>query len=277
LTAGGRVRWQDAPEVALYQLGIDSSARRALYGERKIELSGFTMLRPTPNTRFVAAIAAEHYVTDGGRLDAGEDEALLTLPVVPGLASHTTFVHSGFAGGFDSRPAGDISHRGSLLQAGVQHYADQTSGRYSFAQFVAEGEHVMAVAAGHGAVDVAARAWLSANGSGDIVPLYLMPYLGGGDFLRGYKTYRFRDRHALLLTAEFRWTVHRYIEAVAFSDAGTVAPRIADLTFGSMRPTAGAGIRAHAAKDTLFRVDLAGGRDGLQLLIGFSSRPSAIF
>ena len=41
------------------------------------------------------------------------------------------------------------------------------------------------------------------------VPFFLMPTLGGGDYLRAYPTYRFRDRHALLLRGEYRWAVHK--------------------------------------------------------------------
>src|SRR4029079_1704768 len=36
-----RLRWQDAPELALYPLGPDSINRRVEYGERKTELRAF--------------------------------------------------------------------------------------------------------------------------------------------------------------------------------------------------------------------------------------------
>ena len=39
------------------------------------------------------------------------------------------------------------------------------------------------------------------------VPFYLMPSLGGNDTLRGFRNYRFRGPHALLLQAEYRWEI----------------------------------------------------------------------
>ena len=64
-----------------------------------------------------------------------------------------------------------------------------------------------------------------------VVPFYLLPSLGGSDTLRGYPSWRFRDRHAALTTAEFRWIPNRNIVDVAlFYDAGMVAPEFDDLS-----------------------------------------------
>ena len=39
------------------------------------------------------------------------------------------------------------------------------------------------------------------------MPFYLMPTLGGNDTLRGFREYRFRGPHAILLQAEYRWEI----------------------------------------------------------------------
>jgi hemolysin activation/secretion protein len=104
-----------------------------------------------------------------------------------------------------------------------------------------------------------------------------MPTLGGGDFLRGYRTYRFRDRDALVLTAQVQWRVHEYADAAVFVDAGSVAPRVSALSLRAIPLTEGIGIRVHTPKRTIFRMDLARSVEGFQLLIGFSSRASAVF
>ena len=54
-----------------------------------------------------------------------------------------------------------------------------------------------------------------------------MPDLGGSHTLRGYPTWRFRDRNRLLLTGEYRWTAGPFVDMALFLDAGKVAPRVA--------------------------------------------------
>ena len=39
---------------------------------------------------------------------------------------------------------------------------------------------------------------------GQVLPYFMMPSLGGGSDLRGFGSWRFRDRHSLLLQAEWR-------------------------------------------------------------------------
>ena len=43
--------------------------------------------------------------------------------------------------------------------------------------------------------------------SGQTVPFYLMPTLGGNETLRGFRAYRFRGPHAMLLQGEYRFEI----------------------------------------------------------------------
>ena len=52
-----------------------------------------------------------------------------------------------------------------------------------------------------------------------------MPTLGGNDTLRGFRNYRFRGPHALLLQAEYRWELWSGLDGALFYDAGKVALR----------------------------------------------------
>ena len=63
---------------------------------------------------------------------------------------------------------------------------------------------------------------------GQEVPYYLLPHLGGGSTLRGFDSWRFRDRDKLLLQAEWRIMANRYMDTAVFYDAGKRrrAPRI---------------------------------------------------
>ena len=61
---------------------------------------------------------------------------------------------------------------------------------------------------------IALRALASSTDTadGNEVPLVLLPALGGGDSLRGYPAWRFRDRNRLLLTGEYRWTAGPFVD-----------------------------------------------------------------
>ncbi len=64
---------------------------------------------------------------------------------------------------------------------------------------------------------------------GESVPFVLLPDLGGSHTLRGYPSWRFRDRSRMALTAEYRWKAGHFVDMALFVDAGQVAPRLADL------------------------------------------------
>ena len=79
----------------------------------------------------------------------------------------------------------------------------------------------------------------------DLIPYFLLPQLGSGSTLRAFATDRFRDRHSLLLTAEFRWTPSVALDMALFYDAGKVASRRKDLNFKEMKSDVGIGARFH--------------------------------
>jgi hypothetical protein len=100
---------------------------------------------------------------------------------------------------------------------------------------------------------------------------FLMPTLGGGDFLRADPSYRFRDRDALLLTGEYRWAVHKMVDVAGVYEAGKVAPDVKGLSLDNLAHSVAIGIRVHSKTSNLFRADLAHGSEGLAFRIGFTA------
>ena len=84
---------------------------------------------------------------------------------------------------------------------------------------------------------IALRAAVSSTdaAAGHDLPYPLMPALGGSHSLRGYSTWRFRDRNSLLLTGEYRWTAGPFVDMALFADAGKVASRFTDLDLDDAR------------------------------------------
>jgi outer membrane protein assembly factor BamA len=60
--------------------------------------------------------------------------------------------------------------------------------------------------------------------TGDLgqIPMSELPYLGGGDFLRGYPYGRFRDRVATVGSLEYMWSLAAWGSAFVFTDVGRV-------------------------------------------------------
>jgi len=107
------------------------------------------------------------------------------------------------------------------------------------------------------------------TGANQTVPYYLLPALGGHNALRGYSSWRFRDRNRMLLSGEYRWTAGPLVDMSLFADAGAVAARFEDLASQTLRTSFGVGFTVHTPNATMARLEIARSREGLGVLISF--------
>jgi outer membrane protein assembly factor BamA len=119
---------------------------------------------------------------------------------------------------------------------------------------------------------IALRALGSATSTpaGNEVPYFLLPDLGGSKTLRGYSSWRFRDRNRMLLTGEWRWTAGQFVDMALFVDAGTVASRAADLSWRDMKKSYGVGMTVHTFSRTVARIDVSRTSNGMSVGLSFS-------
>ena len=103
------------------------------------------------------------------------------------------------------------------------------------------------------------------------IPFFLLPSLGGGSNLRGFSSWRFRDRHSLLLQAEWRISVNRFLDTAVFYDAGKVEARAEDLNFDGLKSDYGFGARFHTPFATALRIDVARSNEGTSLVFAMGS------
>jgi outer membrane protein assembly factor BamA len=181
-------------------------------------------------------------------------------------------VHADVAADVDTRDEPGYPSRGGRYGVSMAMFHDRDLGRYSFrrveadaAQYIPFGRTVLAL---RGRIDV------SAVGAGQDIPFYLLPTLGGSRSLRGYAEYRFRDRNAMLLDAEYRWPLFHALDAAVFYDAGTVAPEVSGLT-RRLLASYGVGIRAHSATHLITRFDVARGKEGMRVALTLTAPLSA--
>ena len=111
---------------------------------------------------------------------------------------------------------------------------------------------------------------LSDADDGQQVPFYLQRSLGGPDDLRGFRRFRFRDRHVLLLQAEYRWEIFTAVDGAIFYDAGKVASRAEDLDLQDLESDYGIGFRFGTANGVFLRIEGAfGSGDGKHFVFRF--------
>ena len=270
LVLNGRARWQDAPVLAVYPLGRTSPKTRANYSETKTELSGQALFTPVRIIKLGAGVAYEDFDTGGASTSRHPSvEALFTTAEMPGIGADPTYVHSFLTAGIDSRTGPGFSRSGTQLQATVHDYRQQNDGPWSFRRLDGVARQLIPILHGNWVLDLSVRASTTDAEGSDMVPFFLMPDLGGAGELRGFSNYRFRDRHSILATAEYRWYVQEYVEMALFYDAGKVVPRKGDLDFTGLKSDFGIGLRFHTPGTTVLRLEAARSNEGLRLIFGF--------
>ena len=112
----------------------------------------------------------------------------------------------------------------------------------------------------------------TSTSAGQEVPFYLQPTLGGAYTLRGFRAYRFRDRHRLLLQGEYRYIVNAFVTGALFYEAGKVAAERGDLDVKDLERSYGFGLRFGSRQGVGLRTDLAfGSGEGTRFLLRFDN------
>lgn len=262
--------WRDAPQVGFYGLGSGTSEdSRANYRMQQGYVEGVAVFRPLTRVLFESRLSFEDFALEAGRGDEPSIETVYTPATAPGLGDSPAFLHGQVLAGIDTRPAPDYARTGGYYAASFHRYDDRGD-TYSF-------DRVDLIAVQH--IPVLRETWVislrarleTTVGDDSIVPYFLLPSLGGGSSLRGYSSWRFRDRHALLTNVEWRWIPNLLgLDMAIFYDAGHVAARRADLSVKHLITNWGVGARFHGPLTTPLRIEVAKGGDGWHLV--FSSR-----
>ena len=180
--------------------------------------------------------------------------------------------------------SGSAQLHAGIYQLAVEEVRDHDLGRYNFHRFETEVQQRFPGLGRDQRLTV--HGLMAVTNAGAVVPYYLQYTLGGGgglsafrpemlgtdgtkDTLRSYQNYRFRDRDVLLLQAEYRVPLHKFVSATVFYDAGQVAGRAQDLFDGLKQGTGFSVSYVHKGSD-LVRFDVGyGGGEGTHYFWGF--------
>jgi hypothetical protein len=264
---GVRAGWKDATQVGYYGIGNDSSAdARANFRVQETYGGMNLLLKPTSWTRLGGEVLYDAFKDEEGRGRAPSIETLYNGVTAPGLFAEPKYIHTGATAAIDWRPAADYARKGGFYGVKVLNY-DDVDDIYGFRRVEGEIIQHLPILRENWVLSFRGRVQ-SVVGDDDIVPYYLLPYLGSGSTLRGYGTARFRDRNALLTQAEFRWIPSRLaLDVALFYDAGKVTAKRADLDFNDLTSDWGIGVRFHGPVSTPLRIEMARGKEGWHLVI----------
>ena len=270
LTLGAQVKHQNFTRINFFGIGPESRKETHTdYALRNLDYLGFATFRPRTWLTIASQIGYSQPVTiDRPRATSHPATAdLFSSDAAPAVLAQPAFVHGDVSADIDTREHPSRATSGGNYRFTVSAFSDRDSGRYSFRRYEGEASQYTSTFKERGVIAVRARITASDTSTGNRVPFYLLPALGGSRSLRGYDDYRFIDRHAVLVNAEYRWRLHRVVDAALFYDAGTVAPRFRDLAFSRLKTSYGLGVRIISNKDTFVRLDIGHSREGTRLFL----------
>jgi hypothetical protein len=248
-------RWLDAPDVAYY--GASQEDRR-----------GFEYT--TTGVGASARVQPWKRVAFGGGYDLVSANASSPIGnaqphIDPNYGQSRLFVE------FDTRQTPGYTTSGGFYRLDLSDIRETGGGRYTFQRVDAEVQRYIPIRRDAWVVALRGLASTTTTADGNEVPFFLLPELGGHT-LRGYPSWRFRDRNRVLLTGEYRWMVGPFVNMALFMDAGSVASRFEDLDLGRLRTSHGLGITFHTLNQTALRVEIARSSEGTGLVFSFSPR-----
>lgn len=105
---------------------------------------------------------------------------------------------------------------------------------------------------------IAGQAWFSFTRGA--APFHHLSMVGGSDRMRGYFEGRYRDKHAMVYQAEWRFPVYKKLNMVLFGSSGQVANNLSGFHLRDFRYAGGLGFRYKLNSEGLnLRIDLAFG------------------
>jgi surface antigen Omp85-like protein len=264
--------WRDATQVGFYGLGIDTSKDdRTNYRFQRPYASGLLTLWPTRRNLLLRGGAEwTRWSQEPGLGRFPSVDTRYTPATLPGLGADPAYVHTQATVGFDWRTSPGYSRRGGYYGITGHDYYDRDKA-FGFQQVDYEAIQHVPVLRETWVFSFHALARTTIDRGGQVMPFFMMPYLGGSSTLRGYTSLRFRDRNSLLLQGEWRIMASRYLDSAVFFDAGKVTARRSDLDFDGLKHDYGFGLRFHGPISTPLRVELARGSDGLTFVVATSA------
>jgi hypothetical protein len=105
------------------------------------------------------------------------------------------------------------------------------------------------------------------------IPFYMLPHIGGSSTLRGFALDRFYGRNLALLSLEYRYRIHPFVQVIPFFDEGQIFDRSEDLSWLNWHRNYGLGFRFRSPGGATFmRVEYGHSSEASEIHIVFGDR-----
>ncbi len=198
-------------------------------------------------------------------------DKVFTEQTAPGLQNASNFVKSGGFVQYDWRDRpGDATHGGKYI-ARFTSFNDVRRGAYSFDRLDLEAGQYFGFLNGQNVITLRGKVAATEPWSGQRVPFYLQPTLGGPEDLRGFRAFRFYDNNAVVLNGEYRWNLISSLAVAVFVDAGQVSGKWQQMNLRRLQKDYGFGFRVKTGKGVFLRIDTAFSHEGVAVWTRFNS------
>lgn len=257
-----RGQMYEYPQQDFFGLGMDSAeADRANYLLSNAEFGADVTWRPATG---LAVQAGAAWVSP--RTGAGTDsrmpttEAAFDDEATPGYGASVDYLRTAIGIDYDRRDNPRHPHAGGRYAVSIADYRDLDSAGFHRADV--DVQQYVPIPDRYRTLALRAMATFTSAHDGDDVPFFYQPTLGGASMLRGFREFRFQDRNAVGVSAEYRWEAWWALDGAVFVDAGTVAAERRSLNMRDVEVSYGVGLRLHSNDAFVARLDFAFSREG---------------
>jgi Omp85 superfamily domain len=263
----------DYPHIDYYGPGPNSSrSGRTDYALEQTWVQGNAGVSPFDRLR-IGGVARYllNNVSRGHDDQFASTDQVFTEATTPGIQFQTNYVVTGGFVQYDWRDYPGEPRRGGNYVAQYSLFTDVEREHYSFDRLDLNAQQYVSFFNQRRVIALRGRVQAAQPHTGNQVPFYLQPTLGGPDDLRGFRPFRFYGDASLLLTGEYRWEVFSGLDMALFVDSGRVYNDWHDISLNQMQTDAGFGFRFNVRNDVFLRIDTGFSREGFQVWLRFGN------
>ena len=270
---GGHGYLRYFPRERYYGLGPDTAkADASTFLREGWEVRGDAVYKPTRWLKLGGLTAFRTERIDTGKYPgfAPIDERF-TEATAPGLTRQPDYWVSGAFVDVDYRDYPGNVKSGGHFRLSYDSWRDRQDYGFSFRDVRVEALHAFPIFDKKRVFIARMIAQSLDSPSGQTVPFFAMPTLGGSTTLRGFREFRFRDTNAFLINGEYRWEAFSGLDMALFADWGDVGPTWDAIDFKKLKSDYGIGFRFNTFRSVFLRFDIARSKqEGLRFVTTFS-------
>jgi hypothetical protein len=267
------VRYRNYREEEYYGLGPSSSKDKES-NYRREEVDATVLVGAGPFGGLDVGVLGGYLRSRTGAGTGGDDKSVdrvFHTREIPGFSESIEFWTTGFTAALDYRDSRGNPRSGVALLMDHTLYENTAGDAYSFQATSAEFQGYLPFLHKHRVIALRAFASEAKGMRGGTVPFHLLPYVGGGDTIRGFEEYRFRDGKLLLGNLEYRFEAFIGLDVALFGDFGQVGDEWSNFKTSEFKYSYGGGLRFNTAYSVFMRLDLGYGKEGTRFFWKFEN------